>query len=556
MNAAASRFASSREQRALWSVFAVALLAIAATAWWLFRSRAKLGTDGWFLEPNAPWPLGAWGLPLAVLLIFGGLAAVSAYDRFHRAKNRSEQVTSMRMSIIALVLLSLGWNWTLLGPSGTIFGARSGSFNAIAALWSDLATEYFGVAYQVENPRLFSREYAAKWQNPPSALQAHVATHPPGAVLFYYGVRRLVESSSPLQSTLTSLAERSTGESASVIASQANELRFTAARVANAPQPPPLPLSAVAAALGVCIVISLMLALTVPALYGLVAHNTSDDPEAIAVAEARGLIAAALWVLAPTTGLFAFTLDAVIACGAAWVLWSAAKYFQGGNRGWMIGAGIVLAFTCFLSLGALTVGAIIAFWAALLRAPHKQWRQLLFDTVWIGSGFFVAWLVILIVFPMQLPLIIGQGLAAHRMATLTSRTSPAWLGLNFFSFFLFAGWPLIAAFGAQLLSTVRRRLSELDVTTSLGLATLLALLLITFGGSVRGETERLWLPFLAPFCIVAASWFGSGQAAAKLEDSKSRRWLVPAMAWSVLLLMQAVQTLLMAGTLAPLVMPL
>jgi hypothetical protein len=536
-----------------WLLVGTALCGVLATAWWLFRGRAKLGADGWFLEPwPQSWPLGAWGLPVAWLVLFGGLAALSAYDRFFRAKTRREQSASTVMAVGALMLLSLGWNWTLLGPSGTLFGARSGTFNLVAALWSDLATEYFGVAHQIDNPRQFAREYAEKWQQPASALQAHVATHPPGAVLFYYGVRRLVESNLSIGSTFSRLAEHASGQSAVEIAVQANELRATAARVAKAPAPAPLPLPAVGTAMGVVLVIALLLALAVPAVY-LTAFNltqsTSDGAlDAVATAEVRGLMAAALWVLAPTVGLFSYTLDAVLAALAACVFAGAAKYFQSGRKRWMVAGGAVLALASFVSFGALTIGAIVALWALVWRGMQGQWRQVGRDALCFGGGFGAMLLGLWLLFPFALSQVFQQAMAAHHMATLSVRTSRSWAWLNFVSFLLFAGWPLVAANVAGAWQLRR----NVQADAALMIAAGGALLLITLAGSVRGETERLWLPFLAPFCVFAASLFNVAPCAAKLKP-KRPTW--PVIAAVSLLVLQALQTLLMAGTLAPLVTP-
>jgi hypothetical protein len=134
------------------------------------------------------------------------------------------------------------------------------------------------------------------------------------------------------------------------------------------------------------------------------------------------------------------------------------------------------------------------------------------------------------------------------MATLSVRTSRSWVWLNFVSFLLFAGWPLVAANVAGA-SKLRR---HFDANAALMIAASGALLLITLAGSVRGETERLWLPFLAPFCVFAATLFNVAPGAAKLKP-KRPTW--PVIAAASLLILQALQTLLMAGTLAPLVTP-
>jgi hypothetical protein len=65
---------------------------------------------------------------------------------------------------------------------------------------------------------------------------------------------------------------------------------------------------------------------------------------------------------------------------------------------------------------------------------------------------------------------------------------------------------------------------------------LVVLLLLSVSGNVRGEVERLWLFLLAPLCVLGALRLNWRQA-------------------GPLLILQAVQTILMAATLAPLVRP-
>jgi hypothetical protein len=90
--------------------------------------------------------------------------------------------------------------------------------------------------------------------------------------------------------------------------------------------------------------------------------------------------------------------------------------------------------------------------------------------------------------------------------------------------------------GEAAVALLRERPWPLTGVAAVGAATVVSLILLTLSGSVRGEVERVWLFLLAPLAVAAVlrlSW----------------RSLIP------MLLLQAVQTLLMAATLAPLVRP-
>ena len=519
-----------------------AAIAVALTALWLFFWRAPLSVQ-WSLAPNdSAWPVGAWLLPLGVALIFGGAAALSVYDRFKRAKTRREQTNSTVTALICLAILGILWPWALLGPGAlqTEPGKATleGRFNVIAAMWSDVATEYFGAAYQIQNPREFARTYA-RIQHPAVRAQAHIATHPPGATLWFYGARRFYESVPGIQSSFSALAQTVTRENEADLLAAAQLARASAASVAQTPVPLPLPASAVGGALFCAVLLGLSLVAALPAVYGLAALGGGEN------AEARGLIAAALWVLAPTTNLFAFTLDALVASGAAWTLFFAALAWTRSNSKsadssgtvfkraalWWIASGATLAFTTFISIGALAVGVIIAL-ALLIFRPRGAGRAALF----LGAAFGAVWALLALwggFNPLQ---IVGNAMAAHRFATLEVRTYWPWVALNLGVWMLFIGWPTVALLAKGV--TLYKENAPVASGICLGLATLITLLLLSLSGNVRGEVERLWLFALAPLCVTAAA-------------GARENWRV----WAVLLSLQALQTLLMAATLAPLVRP-
>ena len=78
---------------------------------------------------------------------------------------------------------------------------------------------------------------------------AHVATHPPGAVLWFWSARKLYENVPGLQSGFTALASTVTGQTPAELQNLAQEARKAAALVVQAPAPPPLPASAIGGAL-------------------------------------------------------------------------------------------------------------------------------------------------------------------------------------------------------------------------------------------------------------------------------------------------------------------
>ena len=562
-----------------WIRLILAFLAVLVTAIWLLRGRGALGVPlQWTITPNLqPWPIGAWGLPLAVLIIFGGAAALSIYDRFGRAKSRREQKTSVLTALICLGILGFLWPWSLLGP-GQLNGrpgtpTLEGRFNIIAAMWSDVANGYFGTAYQIDEAQKFTREYSQKWQRVDSPVQAHVATHPPGAVLWFYGARRLYEGVPIISNTFETLTPILTSQSRAELVPTAQLARETASRLVQAPPPPPLPASAVGNALFCAALLGLSLVFALPAVYGLASledvykrvdeteksfvdetrNNTNETGKPFVDAqnidetaklfvdetqtrlderEQRGLLAAFLWVLAPTLNLFAFTLDALVAAGITWTLFLAARGLVGSNRNqifYSIAAGVTLAFTSFLSLGALAAGAILVAAAIALRrrdaAKFLGFGALAFGSIWlllsVWGGFN----------PLE---ITRNALAAHYLATLQTRTHAPWILMNVLMWMMFAGWPLVVLLAKKPASN--RENFGFSIVWAFGGAAILTILLLTLGGNVRGEVERLWLFTLAPLGALAA-------------NQVSWRVAIP------LVVLQGAQTLMMSATLAPLVRP-
>lgn len=518
------------------------LVLVLLTAWWLIFNKHTLGHDDWGLVvAEHPLPLQSLAMAFLSLLLFGGLIGFFAYDRFKRAKTRKDQNGATAWCIAAIALFALVWAWTLNSPLGALPQVENN--------WSDVSNQYFSTAYEIDDARAFTAEYAGKHQHFESRLQAHVATHPPGAVLFYYGARRIYEAVPLLQDVFNMLAERLSNDTVSSLALQANNMRAASARSAGLEPPPSMPLEAVGAALWCNFLLTLALALTVPAVYVIAAVGPNENGQA----EARGLVAALLFALAPSIAIFAFTLDMLIACGAAWSFAFAMRYWERGQAKWLILAGIILALTSFLSFGALATGVIVALgtalWSFSRRGDGSFVQKLARSLLLYGAGFALAWLALIVLFPMQPLPVFLNAMAEHKRATLGGiRDARYWVWLNLVFYLCFIGWPVAVGMLRQLAVLARGKSADLASPASLrtlGLATVAAMLALTLSGRVLGEVERLWL-FLAPPCLaLAAAWW--------VREPPNKK---AACAWISLIVLQTLQTLLLATRLEPLVSPI
>jgi len=504
-------------------------VSLAVCVGWLCQTKLGLGVRGqWLITPHQWWPIGAWGLPLVVLFLFGGMAALSAYDCFVRAKSPKESRQSAGLSVGALALFALLWPWFLLGPGGTS--------NLVSATFSDVSNQYFAAAWRMDGAREFTGSYSQKQQYPESVMLAHVATHPPGAVLFYYSARRVYEKLPFLKSTFEGFARWQTNEDIASLALTANASRRTAARVAGAESASTdLPLDAVGGAIWSAFLLSLAAALCVPAVFLLAGMGEND----IRLQRCRGLLAAALFAIAPALGLFTFTIDVLIAAGVLWALvLMALGLRENGNSQkyfWLAASGFLVALSSFISFGALVVWAVIGI-VLMWRKQHFPAR--------LGAvilGFIAGWILLKVLFPMHLAAIFTQAMAAHRYATLQSRSWSLWVWINIIIFAIFTGLPLWWMSLCSALGAMRQK--YFSIAMQIGMAALAAMILVSLSGNARGEVERLWLFLIAPLAVLAAQW---------ISAVPTRKGVYAIIA---LLGAACLQTLLMAAALGPLVRP-
>lgn len=529
------------------------------TALWLLVWKKPLGRDNWFITPHALWPPSTFVFPVCVLLLCGGFAAMSAYDRFRRAKSRREERTSLRMSLGALMLLATLWPWSLLGPR-----AISGVY-LVSATWSDISNQYFSTAYRIRDARDFTRHYETQQRNY-DITKSHVATHPPGAVLFYYGARKIYEHVPFIHAAFTALAP---GVTAASTSSVAQTIRGQLARShAVAPHAPPFSDDAVGSAIWCAFLLSLCVGATVPAVYKLAAGESSTRLDDERGREKRGLMGAALFALSPSAMLFAFTLDALMMCLVAWSLVLVARRVTSGATvgiGSAVLAGALIGIASFVSFGALAVWGLLIFafvigfgWRSFLTTPQFILGDLLSrrkpavhrpfsDLLWLVVGFIGAWIVLTIAFAMQPQDIYNRAMEAHHAATLTTRSHAGWALLNLVTFALFCGWSLtvgvLSGAWTQLRNWRARQANVWNAASVLGVASLLLCVTLSLSGNVRGETERLWLFLLPPLCAFAASQYLNNE----YSNRGALRFLM------LLVVVQAAQTLLMAAALAPLI---
>ena len=190
-----------------------------------------------------------------------------------------------------------------------------------------------------------------------------------------------------------------------------------------------------------------------------------------------------------------------------------------------------MSLTSFISIGALATAVVCVL--ALLPGARSDRFRFAAQLAAFSIGFGLAWLLLLLLFPMKPLEIFANAMQFHHAASLALRDRWSWVPMNLVMFAPFCGWAVVAA-------CLSRKISGTNAAALIGGAALAALLVLTISGNVRGEVERLWLFMVPPLCALAA---------ANIEPAKNRIWLP-------LLALQTLQSVMMAAGLAPLIKPI
>lgn len=497
---------------------------VLALAVWLLVLKRDLGWPGeWAIPVYGPiYPISFLLPPVLALLGFAGLLA-----HLWRSMRR-EKVASHRRALAWSIAIGLSVGaWCM---QVALWSVAPESVSRLAAIQlSDISTGYLSEAMTIRDPWEYLREYAQEMPRKPE----HVATHPPGAVLFFYAVRRLGDAIPSLNRLAMSSGSTAVGLSITELAAEV--VRYPTVTWHGA--------EGLAAAM-----LSSWLLGAAGALMPLVIFGALREP----LGPERALAAAAVLALTPSMLFYFPTLVMLIALASSLML--AALVATQRHWAWAAVAGLIAAAALFVSLGALALVALGGIFL-LLRAARQAgqsadaaWsdtRSALVPPLAFGAGLLVG--VGLWYAPgVDALTVMSAGLGTHSELTgiASFRSYGIWVWLNFVEFGVFLGLPLavLAAASAPRIIRTLRRTSSRALVAYLGAAALLTLLLLDITGTVRGETGRIWL-FFGPWLAAAA--------APALMDEAGTRWRLLALT----IALTALQLLLMAETMQPIMRP-
>jgi len=155
---------------------------LAALAVWLVVLQRPLGWVNEWVVPvvGRVYPLSFLLAPALTLIGFGGLIV------YLWRSMRKEKIAGHRRALEWTIVLGLVVGaWSL---QVALWSVAPSSVATLAAVQlSDVSTGYLGEAWTIDDLGEYLREYAHDMPRKPE----HVATHPPGAVLFFHAVREL-----------------------------------------------------------------------------------------------------------------------------------------------------------------------------------------------------------------------------------------------------------------------------------------------------------------------------------------------------------------------------
>lgn len=497
---------------------------VAALGVWLLLVQRPIGwPDEWVIPVlGAVYPISYLLAPAVTLLGFGGLLA------YLWCSMRRERIASHRRALEWTIALGLAVGaWSLQMALWTV--APGGVPRLAAVQLSDVSTGYLGEAYTITDVGEYLRAYAREMPSKPE----HVATHPPGAVLFFYAVRKLGEAVPALRRSALIASSTAVGVSIEELAAEVT--RFPTARWRGS--------EGLATAILASWLLGACGALMPVILFAALRQTAGAE---------RALAAAALVALTPSM-LFHFpTLDMLIALASTLI--AAALGATTRHWAWAGVAGLVVAAALFVSLGALALVALGGVFL-LLRAVRQtgqsgdtSWsdtRSALVPLLGFGAGVLVG-LGLWYAAGVDAARVFSEGLGAHSSITgqASYRSYGVWVWLNLVEFAIFMGLPLavLAIASIPRIIGTLREVSSSALPSYLGAAALLTLLMLDLSGTVKAETGRLWL-FFVP-------WLAAGAAPELVEERGSRRHLLV-----MTLALTAAQLLLMAWTMQPIVRP-
>jgi hypothetical protein len=470
------------------------IIVTAALAVWVLGLLRPIGVEGqwqWQVFDHPIPPLGLVAVLAAILLTL--LLAHALSERAAEAEAGSRAARTLGAGWRVVLVLG-AFSWTI-GLYNLVPGAW---YHLTAASLSDVSNEYFVDAYRISDPVRYCREYGSHQ----AESGHHIATHPPGAVLTYYGTVEFYRS--------TGLSRQAQGMAEWLHGEEAGAVMDTVDRIPTARR---IPSDQVA--------LPALVALTF-GLLGVLCTLPAAACGRLLWGERAAFPAAALAATVPGLALFFQSLDAPVALVAMVAIWAAARSVV-GPRPWLgaLGTGVILGVGIFITFGLLAAAAVCGIiflggcHAGGCESARSRYGWLLRPAAMV-AGILAVWAPACALLGLDPVAMMARGAESHAGVIETfDRAYGTWVWMNLVEYTAFLG-PALLLLTLGALPLVRRTGGLAGLFT---LAVLGTLVLVDVSGSVRAEVGRIWVFFMPPMAVIAAGL--CTPATDRPEDSKA-----------------------------------
>lgn len=173
----------------------------------------------------------------------------------------------------------------------------------------------------------------------------------------------------------------------------------------------------------------------------------------------------------------------------------------------LVGAGATIFLGVFFNLSLLPV--LVLFFAYFLLHEYtllkKQFVTFFKKGLYFLLGLFFPFLLLFVVF--QFNFIMMTATIMKYVPDVHTRSYLIWIVYNLYDFFIFAGIPVLIVYFMAIKNMVgiviKKSVKHADL---LLIAFTLMIVIVNFSGSVRGETGRIWIPYI-PFLVLIVTGF-------------------------------------------------
>lgn len=416
--------------------------------------------------PEWQWPylyVNTWSKIYAPLAVFLGLIYV-----FFASTNKNGVLQKNKN-----LLLLIGIILAFLIQLSILHFSRTGIFILLGRIIHPEINGYFTAASDIDNVYIFLKTFNNELLN----FAYHAKSHPPGSMLFFYMTKHIVapfESLFPFVDLLSPSHER---------------IRLIWESLSRVDK-----LNALFSPFFIVLLSSLSVIptyLCAKTLYG----------ETVAV---RCLF---LLFLIPTLVFFIPINDAFLHIFSITAFYFLILALRKLNYIYFMFSGLILFLGVFFNLSLLPVAVIFFFFSLFYLIKNKilSYKNIVLSSFAFAFGLFSP--LAFLYFTFDFNFLEMVKIIMSTVPDIHTRSPYLWLYFNIHDFLIFLGIPVAISFIALSYENFRKialkKWSEIDI---LSLSVLLMIIILNFSNSVRGETGRLWIPYI-PFVVIVASYY-------------------------------------------------